>query len=145
MRFLRNHFLGLIFLSLILIFGCSKNESNNSENKSTEQKTEVSSGNREQVNQTNATGESIEVKLPTMQCGTCKKNIETAVKKLDGINSVNVVVKDKVAKVNFDKNKTDLTKIEGAIVMAGYQANEKPGDKKAYDNLEACCKVGGGH
>lgn len=137
-----------IFISAFILFfilnGCSNNE-NKTQTGASEKNTEVTTSNDQTLTQNNSGGEMIEVKLPTMQCGTCKKNIETAVKKLDGINSVNVIVKDKVAKVNFDKSKTDLTKIEGAIVMAGYQANEKPGDKKAYDNLEACCKVGGGH
>ena len=27
--------------------------------------------------------------------------------------------------------------------MAGYQANDKPADKTAYDNLDDCCKIGG--
>ena len=56
---------------------------------------------------------------------------------------MNVTVKNKTAKVDYDKAKTDLSKIEGAIVMAGYQANDKPADKKAYDKLEDCCKIGG--
>jgi len=123
-----------IFIAAVL-FACGKTSSDNkqSENKS----------NTEQQNSAATQGEIIEIKLPTMQCGTCKKNIEKAVKKVDGVNEVNVIVKEKIAKVNYDKSKTDLNKIEGAIIMSGYQANDKPADKAAYDKLEDCCKIGG--
>lgn len=124
---------------LLLISGCGKSDNKTAENKANEQKKETTSSGQNQ----NSNEEFVEIKLPTMQCGTCKKTIEAAVKKIDGIKDVNVVVKEKIAKVNFDKSKTDLDKIEGVIVMAGYQANDKPADEKAYDKLEACCKIGG--
>jgi copper chaperone CopZ len=128
-----------ILIILAFIAGCGKSDNKTTENKSTENK-QVS---EQTQNSSAGEGEFIEIKLPTMQCGTCKKNIESAVRKVDGVTDINVIVKEKVAKVNYDKMKTDVSKIEGAIVMAGYQANDKPADKDSYDKLEKCCKVGG--
>ena len=130
-------------ITLFFVSGCGKGDKNSAGNKPTDQKTEVSQGSEQSDNNSSGQTEIIEIKLPTMQCGTCKKNIEGAVKKMDGIEEVNVVVKEKIAKVKFDKSKTDLNKIEGVIVSAGYQANDKPADKEAYDKLDDCCKIGG--
>jgi len=88
-------------------------------------------------------GEVIEIDIPTVQCGTCKKNIEKALNKIDGINTVNINIKSKRCLIDFDNTKTNLSSIEGAIVLAGYQANDKPADKEAYDKLDDCCKIGG--
>jgi len=88
-------------------------------------------------------GETVEIKLPTIQCGTCKRNISKSLKKVDGINEFDISVDDKAVTVNFDKNKTSLEKIEAAIVMTGYQANDKPADPEAYEKLDDCCKIGG--
>ena len=75
-----------------------------------------------------------------MQCNMCKETIEKSVNKVEGVNYVDVVVKDKIAKVKFDNSKTELGKIEDAITAAGYQANDKPEDKETYNNLTGCCK-----
>ena len=48
---------------------------------------------------------------------------------------------EKVAHINYDKSKTDLTKIENAITMACYDANDKKADPTAYQNLDDCCKL----
>jgi len=85
--------------------------------------------------------EHIMVKVSSMQCGICKKNIETALNKLDGIESINVDKKEKVAHVNYDKSKVDLEKIEAAITAAGYDANDKKADPNAYSELDDCCKL----
>lgn len=123
----------------VLIVGCSKNESKDMEAQNKNQKQEMSSVKEDSASR----GELVEIKLPTLQCGMCKKTIETAVNKIDGVNKVNVVIKDKIAKVNYDKNKTDPSKVEEAIVLAGYQANDKPANKESYDKLHECCKIGG--
>jgi mercuric ion binding protein len=81
------------------------------------------------------------VKLSSMQCNTCKKNITKALKKVDGVSDFNINVDAKVAKIKFDKSKTDLSKIENAITAAGYDANDKKADPTAYENLDDCCKL----
>jgi len=131
-----------IVFTVFIISGCGKSENKITEQKSEqkqESKNETSAGQTEN----NISGEITEIKLPTIQCGTCKKNITKALKSMDGMNEVDVNVKDKIVKVNFDKSKTNLEKIEGTIVMAGYQANDKPANKESYDKLESCCKIGG--
>lgn len=125
-------------IAVLILPGCGNN-SKNSDNKPSGQNQESNSNTKN----SSANVEVVEIKLPTIQCGTCKKNIESAVKKIEGVNNVNVMVKDKKAKVDYDKSKTDLSKIEGTISSAGYQANEMPSDKAAYDKLEDCCKIGG--
>lgn len=132
-----------IFIVTILITGCGKKESGEVSGDS--KKSETTTGNKE-TNQTKEMAgsegtEHIMVTVSTMQCGMCKKNIETAVNKLDGIESINVDKKEKVAHINFDKNKVDLAKIEVAITSAGYDANDKKADPKAYSELDDCCKL----
>jgi Heavy-metal-associated domain len=95
----------IVLSTTFFITGCSKKEAdNNSETEQTnvQQKENSSSGQNTQTEKTSdKTQEHIMINLPTMQCGTCKKNIETAVKKLDGIENINVVVKEKVAHINL--------------------------------------------
>jgi len=119
----------LLFSVVFVFTGCnkSKQEAPVTENKQNEVKT----------------GEVVKINLPTMQCATCKKNIETALKKVDGVTDANVVVKEKIVNVNFDKSKTNLDKIETAITAAGYDANGKKKDEAAYEKLADCCKIGG--
>lgn len=133
----------IVLSAAILITGCGKKESNevSGDSKKKESSTENSAMNHSDGMSEKNNSDHIMINLPTMQCSTCKKNIETAVKKLDGIESINVVVKEKVAHINFDKSKTDLTKIEGAITAAGYDANDKKGDPEAYKELDDCCKL----
>ena len=102
---------------------------------------ETTKGNDNALN-TSAGSKGMEmVKLPSMQCDICKKNIEKAVGKVEGVSVVKVDKNKKIAHVEFDKSKTDLSKIEDAITAAGYDANNKKKDMKAYDNLDECCKV----
>ncbi len=135
--------LPLLIILTISVAGCGKKESTDvTENK---MKTESSGEKNEMMQTDNMSGKNstdhIMVSLPTMQCSTCKKNIETAVKKLDGIESINVVVKEKTAHINYDKSKTDLAKIESTITAAGYDANDKKADPEAYKELDDCCKL----
>lgn len=118
-----------VLLAVAFLAGCNKAKNDNSaENKTSD---------------TKPAGEVIKVNLPTMQCATCKKNIETALKKVDGINSVNVSVKEKIATIDFDKTKINQDKIETEITHVGYDANGKKKDEAAYEKLADCCKIGG--
>ena len=80
---------------------------------------------------------------PTIQCGMCQKTIEMGLKKVSGISHSAVDLETKTTKVIYDKEKTDLTKIEKAISELGYQANETLANSTAYDALAPCCKIGG--
>ena len=80
------------------------------------------------------------VKIPSAQCDVCKENITKALKKVSGIKSFNVDIDKKIVHVNFNKDLTDLSKIEKAITLAGYDANNRKADKDAYLKLDDCCK-----
>lgn len=117
-----------VLLAFAFLAGCNKTKTEGTtENKPSDSKT----------------AEVIKVNLPTMQCATCKKNIETALKKVDGVNSVNVSVKDKIATIDYDKTKINQDKIENEITLVGYDANSKKKNEAAYDKLEDCCKMDG--
>ncbi len=136
MKFFNINIAAIITLSFFV--ACGKTD-----NKTAGENPETKLNTEQTDNSSSSQNETVVVQLPTMQCGMCKKTIESAVKKIDGINDVNVIVKEKIAKVDYDKSITDLSKIEGVIVSAGYQANDKPADKDAYEKLDECCKIGG--
>ncbi|HUN66787.1 MAG TPA: heavy metal-associated domain-containing protein [Bacteroidota bacterium] len=83
------------------------------------------------------------VKTPTIVCGSCVKTIETAVAKLDGIESVKGDLKTKTVEVKYLPAKTTVSAVEEAITGAGYNANDKKRDPNAFEKLDACCKVDG--
>ena len=134
-----------VVLISIFVTGCGNDKKETSEKSEDPKKTESNSGNSGMTESNNMdksmSSDHIMINLPTMQCGTCKKNIETAVKKMDGIESINVDKTEKVAHINYDKSKTDLTKIEAVIVAAGYDANDKKADPEGYKDLDDCCKM----
>lgn len=140
---LKKFFLTVLVISIITITGCGKKDSNEitDNKKKSESSSENSSTTQTQNMSDKSSQDHIIVNLPTIQCGTCKKNIETAVSKLDGIESINVVVKEKVAHINYDNSKTDLSKIESIITAAGYDANDKKADLEGYKKLDDCCKL----
>lgn len=80
------------------------------------------------------------IKIPSAQCDICKSNISKAIKNVNGVKSFKVDIDNHIVHVNFDNTLTNLSKIEDAITMAGYDANNKKADKDAYDKLDMCCK-----
>ncbi len=82
----------------------------------------------------------IVIKLNSMQCNMCVEKITEAIKSVDGVVKTRVSLKKKTASVTFDDHITNKEKIENAITSAGYDANEKPANKEAYEKLSSCCK-----
>jgi periplasmic mercuric ion binding protein len=80
------------------------------------------------------------IMLPTMQCDTCVKTIKAAVEKVQGVDSVSIDLKMKMAHVHFDPAKTSQENIEKAIAAAGYDANNVKRDEKAHALLPKCCQ-----
>jgi mercuric ion binding protein len=80
------------------------------------------------------------ISLPTMQCATCVETIQKAVEKVEGVQSIHIDLKTKMAHVSFDSGKTSLEKIEKAIAAVGYDANKTRRDEKAYAGLPKCCQ-----
>lgn len=138
-----NIYSAILLLSFIFITGCGKSDDKTAGNNAGEKDVTGQTQKSTDENIPAVEGEVVMIKLPTMQCSMCKKTIEKEVKKLDGVNNVDVVVKEKVAKVTYDKTKTDVNSIESVIVSAGYQANDKPANIEAYEKLDDCCKIGG--
>ena len=81
------------------------------------------------------------VNLPTVQCGICRRTIETGLVKTAGILSVQVDFESKMGHINYDGDKLSRLDVEKAIAALGYQANETLADAQAYANLLDCCKV----
>lgn len=132
---MKNNILSAIAVVLLAAFmaaGCGKSNTETVSDKKQENVTQVKN---EQAN-----GDVATINLPSIQCSMCKKTIESAVKKLEGVQEVKVSVKEKTATVTYDKAKTDVAKIEDSITAAGYDANTKTADKKAYEELHGCCK-----
>jgi len=130
--------IGIIFFAVALFYGCGKKETTENQNDK-QQTTQTKEQDMQKSDNKNA--EHLMVNLPSMQCNICKKNIEKAVNKVPGTIDVKVDKNEKVAHINYDKSKTDLSKIENAITMAGYDANDKKADPSAYQNLDDCCKL----
>jgi copper ion binding protein len=83
----------------------------------------------------------ITIKLNSIQCDMCVDIIEKAISDVDGVRQVKVNLDKKIATVTYDTAKTTKARIENAITSAGYNANNKKANKKAYDKLAGCCKV----
>jgi copper chaperone CopZ len=83
------------------------------------------------------------IKLPTLQCGSCKQKIESKLKNLKGLKSIEVDVDTKSATVEFDPGVVTLEKIEKAIAKVGYDANETKANARAQSKLSPCCRPGG--
>jgi copper chaperone CopZ len=88
------------------------------------------------------------IKTPTVQCESCKKKIEENLKRVDGIQKVNVDFKKKTTKVTFLSDRTNIEYIKTAIANSGYDADDVVAIKEAYQKLPTCCKKpedGGGN
>lgn len=84
----------------------------------------------------------IKIKTST-QCEMCKERLEKAMAYEKGIKSAILDVESKVLTVTYKTRKTNPKKIRKAVSKVGYDADEVPAWKKAYDKLPACCKKGG--
>lgn len=82
----------------------------------------------------------VEISLPSIQCGMCATTIKKALKKVEGVTEAKIDLTNKKVTVSFDDLVTSIDKIETAITSAGYEANDKPADADAYENLSSCCK-----
>jgi copper ion binding protein len=86
--------------------------------------------------------ETITISTSSIMCGMCVTTIEKAVSDVDGVENVEVDLEKKTTTVKFDKVKLDIAALEKSISEAGYDANETPRNREAYDGLPGCCKDG---
>ncbi len=83
----------------------------------------------------------VEISVPTIQCGSCASKVKEGLEMVDGVEKIEVDEEAKIAKVSFDKAKTNLAALEQAIAAEGYDANETKRDMEAYGELDSCCQI----
>ena len=81
----------------------------------------------------------IKIKTPA-QCEQCKKRIEHNMSFEKGVKKVNLDIITSELEISYDKRKTSPEKLKTAVTKIGYDADEMPADKKAYEKLPNCCK-----
>jgi Copper chaperone len=84
--------------------------------------------------------ETVTIKTPTVQCESCKKRIESYLKREEGVQKAVVDYKKKTTKVTFVTERTNIENIKTAIANAGYDADDVTADEEAYKALPRCCK-----
>lgn len=77
------------------------------------------------------------------ECEQCKKSIEKALVFEKGVKSAKLNVETKEVEVVYKPSKITPDQIRQAISNAGYDADDKKANNKAYQKLEECCKKGG--
>ena len=75
-----------------------------------------------------------------MICNTSMPLMKKALIKVKGVESVEINQNDKKATVAFDDSITDVSKLEDALSMAGFKANDKEADQIGYQSLPRCCQ-----
>ncbi|BAS56676.1 copper-translocating P-type ATPase [Leptolyngbya boryana NIES-2135] len=66
--------------------------------------------------------ETTTLKLQGMSCAACAKNIEDAIRSVEGVNECNVNFGAEQATIAYDSRKTNLAEIQQAVDDAGYSA-----------------------
>ena len=84
--------------------------------------------------------QTVKISTPTVQCESCKKRIETYLKRYDGVQTVNVNYKKKETTVKYVTDRINEEEIKAAIANAGYNANEVIANPDSYKRLPQCCK-----
>ncbi len=63
------------------------------------------------------------IKISGMSCGHCQAAVEKSIKSLNGIVSLEVLLKEGQAQVSFDESKVSLKDIRASIEEAGYSVD----------------------
>ncbi len=66
--------------------------------------------------------EAVIIPVEGMSCFTCEISVTSALKKVYGVVSASASVNDKIAKVTYDPNKTDISNLVESINKTGYKA-----------------------
>lgn len=79
----------------------------------------------------------------TAECGECKERIENKLNYTAGVQFAELDVPSKKLTVKYKTKKIKREEILKIVSELGYDADEVKADKKAYEALPECCKVGG--
>ncbi|MBN8863306.1 MAG: heavy-metal-associated domain-containing protein [Sphingobacteriales bacterium] len=88
------------------------------------------------------------IKTPNALCEACKTRIETYLKRIDGVQMVNVNFRRGETTVKFLTDRTNIEEIKTAIANQGYDADDITANEESYKKLPITCKKaedGGGH
>jgi copper chaperone CopZ len=90
------------------------------------------------------TSKTQEVSIQTSaECAECEIRLEEALNYTKGIVFAELDLVTMKLNVKFKPKQITLEEIKVKIASLGYQADDIPADKIAYDALPACCKPGG--
>lgn len=92
--------------------------------------------------------ETAKIKTPNALCEACKPRIETYIKRIDGVISINVNYRKGETTVKYLTDRTNIEEIKTAIANMGYDADDIPANEESYKRLPKTCKKfedGGGH
>jgi copper chaperone len=64
--------------------------------------------------------ETITMNVKGMSCGGCVASVTRVLKAVPGVDNVNVTLDPGAATVSYDPQRTDATKLRGAVEDAGY-------------------------
>lgn len=64
------------------------------------------------------------IHISGMHCDMCVSSIEKGVHEVEGVKSVEAILDDSLAVVQYDQVKTDLKEIKSAVVKRGYTVKE---------------------
>lgn len=144
----------ILILTFTLSYaGCSKQEGSDTAGDKSKNETKLKEHSEEKSNSSNEKENNIEtnkknekgnshgdISIPSAQCNRCKSKISKTLKKLDGVSSFHIDIDKHAIHVDYDKSLISLNKIEEAISLAGYDANNLKADPVAYSELDDCCK-----
>lgn len=76
------------------------------------------------------------IKIKGMHCVSCSNIIENRLKKIDGINEIEVSYATETAKINYDENKISTNKIYEEIEKSGYKVDVGEVNKEIVISVE---------
>lgn len=95
--------------------------------------------------QSDKTQRSIGLKTQTLkvfgECSMCKKRIELAASKIEGVKETSWNEDSKLLTVKYSIfNRDAIEKVRIAISAAGYDTEKSEADRTAYEKLPECCR-----
>ncbi|MFC6999193.1 heavy-metal-associated domain-containing protein [Rufibacter roseus] len=89
--------------------------------------------------QSGKNGEVVKFKTSAV-CGMCKATLEKGMAYEKGVSKATLDENTKVLTIQYNGTKTDVAKLRKAVNDLGYDADDSPATKRAYDRLDDCCK-----
>jgi periplasmic mercuric ion binding protein len=84
--------------------------------------------------------QTVTINTPSVQCGMCKKRIESYMMREEGIQKIDVNYKTKKTKVTYVAERTNIENVKTAIANVGYDADDITANEDSYKELPKCCK-----